>query len=94
MQIFRQSDGKVMRFLGSLVKESPKETEHVFAVDDKERSGSGFRHLEEIRLQGLDCAFGYTCLPRGLYLGAHRDGNIFFEECLPDYFCFGGSLSG
>ena len=34
MQIFRQSDGKVMRFLGSLVKESPEETEHVFAVDD------------------------------------------------------------
>ena len=27
---------------GSLGKEPPKETEHVFALDDKERSGSGF----------------------------------------------------
>ena len=31
-----------MRIFGSLGKEPPEETEHVSALDDKERSGSGF----------------------------------------------------
>ena len=36
-------------------------------------------------IAGTDCAFGHACLPCGLCFGTHRDRNIFFEECPPDY---------
>ncbi len=36
-------------------------------------------------IAGTYCAFRHACLPCGLCFGTHRDRNIFFEECPPDY---------
>ena len=49
-----------MRISGSFSQEPSKETEYVSAVDDTERVGSGFRHLEEL-WQLLAWAREYHC---------------------------------
>ncbi len=65
-----------MCIFGSLGKEPPKKSEHVFALDDKERSGSGFWVFGRDLIAGTYCAFGHACLPCGLCFGSHRDRNI------------------
>ena len=88
------TDGEAVRISGSFSQEPSKETEYVSAVDDTERVGSGFRHLEELRPSRFADSFGYARLQGGLSFGAYRYGNILSEECAEHNRGFGGSLSG
>lgn len=99
-----------MRIFGSFSQEPSKETEYVSAVDDTERVGSGFRHLEELRPSRFADSFGYARLQGGLSLGltdtetfslknarniTEALAEVFPDDpCLGDFALFGSGVNG